>query len=139
MNRRSFLLTASAAALTPVLVPSLAHAKAIAYTPGALDRALDAGKPVVLDYYATWCGTCQAQRRVISKLFDENPAYLENLTFIEVDWDTYKRDKITTDLQIPRRSTLVAIAPDRRELGRIVAGTGYDDIKALFDAALASA
>jgi thiol-disulfide isomerase/thioredoxin len=135
MNRRAFLATVSAAAL----IPALGQAATIAYTPGALERALERGTPVVLDYFAPWCSTCQAQRRVIARLFDENPAYTDKITYIEVDWDTYKRDEITTARQIPRRSTLVAIAPDGTELDRIVAGTGYEAIKALFDRALASA
>lgn len=135
MNRRSFLATVSAAAL----IPTLGQSATIAYTPGAVNRALDAGTPVVLDYFAPWCGTCQAQRRVISRLFDENPAYKEKITYIEVDWDTYKRDDITTSFKVPRRSTLIAIGPDRKEIARIVAGTAYEDIKALFDAALATA
>ncbi|MEC7762663.1 MAG: thioredoxin family protein [Pseudomonadota bacterium] len=135
MNRRAFLATASAAAL----IPALGQAATIAYTPGAIDRALASGTPVVLDYFAPWCGTCQAQRRVISRLFDETPAYKEQITYIEVDWDTYKRDDVTTSRQIPRRSTLVAIAPDGTEIARIVAGTGYDEIKALFDSALGTA
>ena len=134
MNRRFFLAGVSAAAL----IPAVGQAATIAYTPGALNRALDAGTPVVLDYFAPWCGTCQAQRRVIAKLFSENPAYAERLTYIEVDWDTYKREPITQDYGVPRRSTLIAIGPDRREITRIVAQTGYDEIKALFDAALAS-
>ncbi|MAM63301.1 thioredoxin family protein [Maritimibacter sp. UBA3975] len=135
MNRRAFLATASAAAL----IPALAQAATIAYTPGAVDRALAAGQPVVLDYFAPWCGTCQAQRRVIARLMDENPAYKDKVTYIEVDWDTYKRDAITTSRQVPRRSTLIALGPDGSELARIVAGTSYEDIKSLFDAALATA
>lgn len=135
MNRRTFLATVSAAAL----IPALAQAETIDYTPGALNAALDAGKPVVLDYFAPWCGTCQAQKRVVQQLFDENPAYAEQITYIIVDWDTYRREPIAQDLKIPRRSTLVAIGPDRREISRVIAQTGYNEIKALFDAALASA
>jgi len=135
MNRRLFLATASAAALTA----TLGQAATIAYTPGALNRALDRGTPVVLDYFAPWCGTCLAQRRVIAKLMQENPDYKNKVTYIEVDWDTYKREPITQDFGVPRRSTLIAVGPDRREIGRLVAQTGYDEIKALLDAALATA
>lgn len=135
MNRRSFLLTASAAAL----IPALGQAATIAYTPGALDRVLATGSPVVLDFYADWCGTCQAQRRVIAKLMGENAAYKDRVTYIEIDWDEYKNKPIRAQFEVPRRSTLIAIAPDGTELGRLVAQTGYNDIKGLFDAALGSA
>lgn len=132
MKRRDFLAAGAAMAF----VPTGAFAKFLTYTPGALNKALDAGETVLLDFYAPWCGTCVVQHKVIDRLKSENPAYDAKITFIEVDWDTYKKQEITQALQIPRRSTLVAIGPDRRELGRIVAGTGYDEIKALLDKAL---
>lgn len=135
MNRRSFL--ASAAALA--LLPTAGRAVQATYEPGLLNKVLDSGSPVVLDFFAPWCGTCQAQKRVIAQLFAENPVYMEMITYLLVDWDTYKRAPITQELQIPRRSTLVAIGPDKREVARVVAQTGKAEIKALFDAALATA
>ena len=42
------------------------------------------------------------------------------------------------ELNIPRRSTLVVLKGDK-ELGRVVAETGRDKIKALMDTALAAA
>lgn len=135
MKRRDFILASAAFGLAP----TGAFAKFLEYTPGALNTALDAGETVILDYFAPWCGTCIAQHRVLDKLKAENPAYEQKITFIQVDWDTYKKHDITQSLQIPRRSTLVAVGPDRREIGRIVAATGYDDIKGLLDTALAAA
>lgn len=135
MHRRTFLATLPAAAL----LPRLAVAAPVPYTPGTIDKHLDAGETILVDFFAPWCVTCIAQHRVMDKLKAENPAYEQNITFIEVDWDKYGRSELTAALNIPRRSTLVAIGPDRREIGRIVAGTSRDEIKALFDAALAVA
>lgn len=135
MDRRFFLATAGAA----LIAPAALQAARLDYAPGVMEQALDAGQPVILDFFAPWCGTCQSQKRTIEKLTQANPAYLDKIAYILVDWDTYKKQPITTDLKIPRRSTLVAISPDRREIGRIVAGTGEAEIKALFDAALGSA
>ena len=133
MNRRQFLAT-SAAALT--LAP--AALAVTAYTPGLVDAELAAGKTVFLDFKASWCTTCAAQERVINALKAENPGYEAAITFIDVDWDTYKSAEITKRLNIPRRSTLVVLRGDQ-ELGRIVAGTGRDEIKALMDVALTAA
>lgn len=138
MKRRTFLATAAGAASASIL-PIAAHASMIDYVPGLIDERLDAGETLLLDFFADWCGTCQAQRRVITALWDENPGYLEQITFIDVDWDTYGRSELTKSLNIPRRSTLVAIAPDRTEIGRLVAQTRHDDIKGLMDQALAVA
>ncbi|MBV0913612.1 thioredoxin family protein [Anianabacter salinae] len=133
MNRRSFLATTAAAL---VLAP-MARAE-VMYTPGLVDAELAAGKTVFLDYAATWCTTCAAQERVINALKSENPAYEQNVSFIKVDWDTYSRDAITTRYNVPRRSTLIVLKGDQ-ELGRIVAETSRDDIKALMDTALNAA
>jgi len=135
MQRRDFLaLTAS---LT--LVPFASRAgEATLYTPGAAEAAMDAGKIVLLDFWASWCSTCAAQERVLAALKAENPAYEANIQFFVVDWDDHGKGDLSKALNIPRRSTLVALK-GREELGRIVAGTGRDEIKALLDTALAAA
>ncbi|MEZ5721083.1 MAG: thioredoxin family protein [Paracoccaceae bacterium] len=136
MKRRTFLTTLPATLLVPRLAQALTE---VPYVPGLIDERLDAGETLFVDFFAPWCGTCQAQRRVIEGLTEENPDYEAHLTFVEVDWDTYGRSELSMALQIPRRSTLVAIGPDRTEIGRLVAQTGRADIKGLMDAALAVA
>lgn len=134
MNRRDFL--ALTAAVT--LMPMGGRAEGMAYSPQALAAARASGKPVFLDFKASWCGTCKAQGRVISALKAENPAYAAQIVFLDVDWDMWKDSPVVAEMNIPRRSTLVVVKGDK-ELGRIVAGTARAEIKALMDTALASA
>ncbi len=135
MHRRNFL--AMSASLT--LFPFVARADgATLYTPGAAEAAMDSGKIVLLDFWASWCSTCAAQERVLAALKAENPAYEQTIAFFVVDWDVYGKGDLSKALNIPRRSTLVALK-GRQELGRIVAGTSRGDIKALLDMALAAA
>ncbi|KAL2108420.1 hypothetical protein VUR80DRAFT_3813 [Thermomyces stellatus] len=50
------------------------------------DALLAEGKPVLVDFYATWCGPC----KVISPMFEqhsENPAYKDVVTFAKIDVD----------------------------------------------------
>ncbi|MFK7835717.1 MAG: thioredoxin family protein [Sulfitobacter sp.] len=132
MNRRFFLTGAA----TTLCVPAFANAaQFIDYTPGAIQTALDAGKTVLVDYSATWCGTCKRQARVINALRAADPVYDEKLTFIKVDWDTYKSHEVTIFREIPRRSTLIVLRGEE-ELGRVVAGTSESQIKALMDTGL---
>jgi len=134
MNRRALLLSTAALLLAS---PSRADDRTF-YTPGLAEAAMDAGEVVVLDFWASWCSTCQAQERVIAALMAENPDYERKIRFIVVDWDEHGEGELSRSLKIPRRSTLVALK-GREEIARIVAGTGKAEIKALFDAALAVA
>jgi len=140
MNRREVLVLA-AAGIAATSLPMTARAGAndtVDYTPGLIKNALAEGKTLFVDYAAKWCSTCARQERVISDLRSENPAYDESIMFIRVDWDEYRRAEVSTSRNIPRRSTLLVLRGDE-ELGRLVAGTGVEDIRALMDTALAAA
>ena len=134
MNRRDFMMLSAAVTLA---MPAMARANA-AYSPDLLKAELAAGKTVFLDFKAVWCSTCMSQGRTIKALKAANPAYEASVSFINVDWDEWGDSAIVTDLNIPRRSTLVVLKGDK-ELGRIVAGTAKAEIKALMDVALQAA
>lgn len=132
MYRRTFLAISTATFLS---VPVWAGGGLVTYKPGVIQAALDDGKTVFVDYFAPWCSTCRAQERRVQELRAENPEYDRNLVFVRVDWDTYRTHDVVTGRAIPRRSTLLVLR-GTRELGRIVAGTGKAEIKALLDAGL---
>jgi thioredoxin 1 len=140
MDRRHFIATTLCAAAAFTLTGRAALAAMIDYsdTEDQISAALAEGKTVFVDYQASWCSTCAAQKRVIEALMADNPAYAENITFVKVDWDQYGEAPVTTSRNIPRRSTLIVLKGED-ELGRIVAGTGKAEIKALMDTALAAA
>ena len=133
MLRRTFIATAAAFAAVPALA-----ATGQAYQNGLVEKDLKAGKTVFLDFYTDWCSTCRSQEKTISALKKDNPAYEKNISFIAVDWDKHSGSDLARRLNIPRRSTLVVLRGNK-ELGRIVAGTGKRDIKALLDTALQAA
>lgn len=138
MNRRLFLASAIGG-LGVMSAPKLliAAADTVDYTPGLIASKLDAGETVLVDYAATWCGTCKRQERVISELRSANPAYDENISFVRVDWDEFGSHEVATSRKVPRRSTLVLLRGDE-ELGRVVAETGVEAIKMLLDKGLAN-
>ncbi len=135
MFRRAFLATSAAFLAAGT---ALAGGGTRAYTPGLVNKELKDGNTVFIDFYTDWCTTCRSQRRTIEALKATNPAYADNIVFVNVDWDQYSNSKLARKLNIPRRSTLVVLSGNK-ELGRIVAGTGKSQIKALLDTALAAA
>lgn len=135
MHRRDFLCLSAVSAIT---LPFAAQAAFVDYKPGIIQERLDAGETLLLDFKASWCGTCRAQERVINALKSENPAYEANITFVAIDWDIYGRSQLVSRMKIPRRSTLVVLHGDD-ELGRIVADTREAKIRELMDTALSAA
>lgn len=138
MKRRTFLAATLAAAAAPAMTLAGGMTTVDYSDADPITRALAAGKTVFVDYAADWCSTCKAQERAINALRSGNPAYDENIVFVRVDWDDFGSAPVTTERNIPRRSTLIVLKGDA-ELGRIVAGTGSDQIKGLLDTALAAA
>lgn len=136
INRRLFLSSTLALATAPLLAPTVARASDfVEYTPGVIDAALAEGRTVFVDYSATWCGTCRRQERVVNNLRASNPAYDQAMTFVRVDWDTYRTHEVAVRRSIPRRSTLLVLKGNQ-ELGRIVAGTSATEIRLLMDEGL---
>ena len=69
---------------------------------------------------------------MLKKLRASSSKYNQAITFIRVDWDTYKSHAVTKSRNIPRRSTMVLIKGGK-EVGRLVAATSEQSIKALLD------
>ena len=133
MHRRTFLSGVAGLATVGLIAgPAAAALKLVNYSPEKLQALRASGKPVLLDFYASWCTTCRAQERVIESLMDGG-AY-GTITVMRVDWDTYQTSQLVKDLNIPRRSTLVLLKGDK-ELGRVVAQTSEASIKGLLDKA----
>lgn len=132
MNRRHFLTTTAAITLLPMAgFAQIAPEGWLDYEPDLIEKLLDEGKTVFVDYSATWCSTCKAQERAIANIRAESTKY-ETMVFVRVDWDEFGRHKVTTSRKIPRRSTLLVLRGDQ-ELGRIVANTRQTDIQTLMD------
>lgn len=88
------------------------------YDAATFKAAQDAGKSILVDVYAPWCPTCQAQRKVLDSLKD-NAAY-KDITIYEVDFDT-QLDALKF-FRAQQQSTLIAFK-GAQETGRSVGST----------------
>lgn len=137
MHRRTFLLSTAALAPSMVLVPSMALAySAENFSPAVWRDLRDTNQTVVLNYRASWSLTCQIKAGLIAEALAENPAYAQ-LTFVDVDWDTFGRSQMTERLKVTRRSTLV-VMKNGSEVTRLVNEPYARKVRALLDAALAA-
>lgn len=108
------------------------------YRPGLITERLNAGETLVLNFKAVWSGTSLDQVAAIAAQKQADPAYLNSLTFVRVDWDTYGPAQFTQKHKVKRHGTLLVLQ-GRDELARLVADTSEDQIKALLDTALDAA
>ena len=127
MNRRTFISVLTGL----VLMSGMSFAnESIVYTPGLIKERLSAGETLFVDYTATWCSTCKRQEKILNEIRKNNSFYDEKMTFVKIDWDTYKDHEVTSSRNIPRRSTLLVLRGNE-EIGRIIAGTDPKEIEAL--------
>ena len=133
MNRRLFL-TSFAATTATALGPALAY-PAVDYAPETWPGLRDSGQTVILNWRASWSLTCQIKHDLIADLLEQNPAYGQ-LTFVDVDWDTFGPSQMAERLKVERRSTLIALQGPR-EIARLVNEPYAHSLRRFLDAALA--
>ena len=88
------------------------------FTEDAFDAAQKAGKPILVDTYATWCDVCARQAPVLEKLRAE-PKYKDLVTF-KVNFDTQK--DVMRKFNARMQSTLICYR-GTKEVGRSVGET----------------
>jgi thioredoxin 1 len=93
-------------------------------------KVLEADKPVLVDFYTTWCGPCKRLAPVIDKLADE---YKDRAKFVKVDVD--KLRKLAKEYGITSVPT-VLIFKDGKVRKRLVRVRKADEYRAALDAAL---
>jgi thiol-disulfide isomerase/thioredoxin len=138
MNRRDFMKITATISLATPLLSGTARAGSGPYSAEAVAADLAAGKFVVLDFTASWCPSCQAQGRRIKELRAENPGYDAIISFVDVDWDIYKKSDLAKKYGIVNRGSLVILKGDK-VLAQTSTHSSKDALKAMFDQAVASA
>ena len=112
-------------------IPFAALAGELAYTKAAFDKAVAAGQPVIVDFQASWCPTCKAQKPIVDALLAEPKR--KGVTLFAADYNT--EAALKKELRVAQQSTFV-VYKGGKEVGRSTGQTDRAEIAALFDKAL---
>lgn len=88
----------------------------------ALAQAKEEGKPLMVDFFATWCKPCQLLDEEVfsrSEVADASRDYV----CVKVDGDKYP--DLREKLDVTGYPTVLFLSPDQTELGRVKALVSY--------------
>ena len=119
------------AAAFVLALPLAASAAEVAYTKAAFVKAIAAGQPVIVDFQASWCPTCKAQKPIVDALLAEPKR--KGVTLFAADYDTER--ELKKELRVAQQSTFV-VFKGGKEVSRSTGQTNRTEIAALFDKAL---
>jgi thioredoxin 1 len=79
-------------------------ADSVPFTPAAFAAAQTAGKPILVDIWASWCPICAAQKPILDKL-TSHPEYKELMIF-RVNYDS--QTDVDRQFSAQKQSTLIS-------------------------------
>ncbi|KAF7172405.1 hypothetical protein CNMCM6106_006595 [Aspergillus hiratsukae] len=96
--------------------PMAQHGNVISVEDPVIYKALTSTGPVVVDFFATWCGPCKAISPTVGKLSETYP----NVRFIQVDVDKVR--SVAQEMNIRAMPTFVLYKDGQPVEKRVVGG-----------------
>lgn len=129
LSRRA--VGALAAAVAVAALPAVATAAPVPFTTAAFEAAKAAGKPILVEVWASWCPVCRAQAPIVESLTTAPP--FAGTAVFRVDFDAQK--DVVRALGARSQSTLI-VFKGAEERGRATGITDPAAIRALLDKSL---
>ena len=95
-----------------------------------LTKSLDAGTPVVIEFYADWCGPC----RMLTPVLEQVAKDMQGKVLVgKLDIDTNQR--VAASYQVTSVPTMI-LFKDGKEVGRLVGLKDTDGVKKFINSAI---
>lgn len=89
------------------LIASTAHAEMKPFNEDAFKAATQSGKTIVLDFYADWCPTCQAQKSALETVSSEDSFRSDKVSIFKVDYDS--EQQLRNEFGVMRQGTIIVL------------------------------
>ena len=127
-TRRNIITLAAVAAIAPT---RMVQAAVTEFTMEAFKAAQKAGKPILVDVWASWCPTCKAQGPILKSLLADPKN--KDMVMLRVNFDTQL--DVLKALNVQSQSTLI-VFKGTKETGRSVGDTDAGSMGALLATAI---
>jgi thioredoxin 1 len=127
-TRRNIITLAAVGIAMP---STFARAAVTEFTMEAFKAAQKAGKPILVDVWASWCPTCKAQGPVLKSLLADPKN--KDMVMFRVNFDT--QTDVLKAFNVQSQSTLI-VFKGTKETGRSVGDTEAGSIGALIATAI---
>jgi thioredoxin 1 len=88
----------------------------------------ESNKPVIIDFWATWCGPCMMTKPILDKLGKE---YADKVEFMPINADESR--EVLEQFHVMGIPTVITLR-DGKEVGRVTGAQNEANYRAMFDA-----
>ena len=104
---------------------------ALTFTDENVKEYIESGKPVVIDFWATWCGPCVSMAPTIDRLADE---YADRVVIGKYNVD--EEGDLATEFRIMSLPTILFFKNGKKTDIRLVGGQTEDNLRKSIEALL---